>query len=316
MRDRWSIGGDADRPATSQLNLQPAAYFFGDGWNVGYSGNILADWKASSGEVKCPAQGDPDHSRARQGHHLRVTRRRRAMTRTRTAAILVAAVLSVASGAAPAAAEWNVDLYGGAAWIQNSDLGVRGQDDRGASVNLTLSDLDTNLGFTVGVRGAYWLEPLPFPGFDLDAFYMQIPVPAQTTTGTAAFSGHFLGKPISVDASGVAHIPSATLPLFGFAPELRLRWPLMVDATFPNGRLQPYFTGGPAWAFSLKNEHIAVELGGKIGAGLAFQIVPWLALFSEYRYIFFPGFQLTDEHLTYRANINSHTVVVGLSWRF
>jgi len=48
----WSIGGDPDRPAVSQLNLQPiAALFFGDGWNVGYSGNILADWKAPSGDV-------------------------------------------------------------------------------------------------------------------------------------------------------------------------------------------------------------------------------------------------------------------------
>ena len=45
----WSFAGDSDRPATSQLNLQPfGAYFFGDGWNVGYSGNILADWKARS----------------------------------------------------------------------------------------------------------------------------------------------------------------------------------------------------------------------------------------------------------------------------
>ena len=238
------------------------------------------------------------------------------MTRMRTAAILVAAILTGSYGAVPAAAEWNIDLYGGAAWIQNTDLGVRGQDDSGASVNLTLFDIDTDPGFTVGLRGAYWLDPLPFLGFGLDVFYMQIPVPAQTTTGTAAFSGQFLDKPISVDASGRAHIPSATLPLFGFAPELRLRWPLMVDATFPHGRLQPYFSGGPAWAFSLKNEHIAVEFGGKIGAGLAFSIMPWLAVFSEYRYIFFPGFQLTDEHLTYRGNINSHTVVVGLSFRF
>ena len=48
----FSIGGDSDRPDTSQLNLQPiAAVFFGDGWNVGYSGNILANWKASSGDV-------------------------------------------------------------------------------------------------------------------------------------------------------------------------------------------------------------------------------------------------------------------------
>jgi hypothetical protein len=45
----WSFAGDSDRPATSQLNLQPSgAYFFGDGWNVGYSGNILANGKAAS----------------------------------------------------------------------------------------------------------------------------------------------------------------------------------------------------------------------------------------------------------------------------
>ena len=180
-------------------------------------------------------------------------------------------------------------LYGGAAWIESSNLGVRGQDSRGESINLTIFDLNTNTGFTVGFRGGYWLDPLPFLGFDLDVFYLQTPVPAQTTTGTATLTGQFLNKPISVDASGVASIPNATLPLFGFAPEIRLRWPLMVDATFPHGRLQPYINAGPAWAFSLNNEHLAVEFGGKVGGGLAFQIAPWVALFGEYRYIFFPG---------------------------
>ncbi len=46
----WSVS-EGDRPAVSQLNLQPfAAWFFGEGWSVGYSGNILADWHASSGD--------------------------------------------------------------------------------------------------------------------------------------------------------------------------------------------------------------------------------------------------------------------------
>jgi hypothetical protein len=45
----WSFAGDSDRPDTSQMNLQPiAAWFFGEGWSVGYSGNILANWKAPS----------------------------------------------------------------------------------------------------------------------------------------------------------------------------------------------------------------------------------------------------------------------------
>jgi hypothetical protein len=48
----WSFAGSQDRPATSALNLQPiAAWFFAPGWNLGYSGNILANWKASSGNV-------------------------------------------------------------------------------------------------------------------------------------------------------------------------------------------------------------------------------------------------------------------------
>jgi hypothetical protein len=47
----WSMTGDSGRASTSQLNLQPlAAYFFGEGWSVGYSGNILANWRAPSSD--------------------------------------------------------------------------------------------------------------------------------------------------------------------------------------------------------------------------------------------------------------------------
>ena len=34
------------------MNLQPiATLFFGEGWSIGYSGNILADWTAPSEDV-------------------------------------------------------------------------------------------------------------------------------------------------------------------------------------------------------------------------------------------------------------------------
>jgi hypothetical protein len=47
----WSFAGEADRKNTSQINILPLIYrFFGEGWSVGYSGTILADWKAPSGE--------------------------------------------------------------------------------------------------------------------------------------------------------------------------------------------------------------------------------------------------------------------------
>lgn len=45
----WSYAGDASRPSTSQMNIQPiAGLFFDGGWNLSYSGNILADWEAPS----------------------------------------------------------------------------------------------------------------------------------------------------------------------------------------------------------------------------------------------------------------------------
>lgn len=47
-----SIAGDSDRQNVNQMNLQPlASYFLPDGWNIGYSGNILANWEADSDEV-------------------------------------------------------------------------------------------------------------------------------------------------------------------------------------------------------------------------------------------------------------------------
>jgi hypothetical protein len=48
----WSIGGEHGRPDTNEMNLQPiATIFFGEGWSLGFSGNILADWTAPSPDV-------------------------------------------------------------------------------------------------------------------------------------------------------------------------------------------------------------------------------------------------------------------------
>jgi hypothetical protein len=47
-----SFGGSGNRPNTNQMNLQPiAVYFLPDGWSIGYSGNVLANWKASGEDI-------------------------------------------------------------------------------------------------------------------------------------------------------------------------------------------------------------------------------------------------------------------------
>ncbi len=51
FQDWWSFGGSGQARAAS-MNLQPiASYFLADGWSVGYSGSILADWKNSATNV-------------------------------------------------------------------------------------------------------------------------------------------------------------------------------------------------------------------------------------------------------------------------
>jgi len=50
VQDWLSFAGNSQRKNTHQMNLQPiVAYFFGQGWSIGYSGNVLANWEAEKG---------------------------------------------------------------------------------------------------------------------------------------------------------------------------------------------------------------------------------------------------------------------------
>jgi hypothetical protein len=47
----WDFAGKDDRKSTSQMAILPKVYaFWGEGWSVGYSGQIQVDWKASHGD--------------------------------------------------------------------------------------------------------------------------------------------------------------------------------------------------------------------------------------------------------------------------
>ena len=53
LLQNWTSFGGSGNQNVNQMNLQPiAAYFLPEGWSIGYSGNILANWKAdSAGDV-------------------------------------------------------------------------------------------------------------------------------------------------------------------------------------------------------------------------------------------------------------------------
>jgi opacity protein-like surface antigen len=231
-------------------------------------------------------------------------------------ALLAFAIVAVAGAGAPAEAEWALDVYGAAAWTQSADLHVSGRDNTGATVDATIFDIKTNTGVTAGLRAGYWIDRLPFVGLGLDFIYFSVPIPAQTASGTGTLTSEIRDEPITINAAGEARVPSVTLPALGFSPEIRLRWPLIMSKAYPQGVLQPYLTGGPAWAFTLTDDRVDVKIGGKVGSGLSVTLVRYLALFAEYRYTFFPGYTLSREAVTYKADINSHAAIVGISLRF
>ena len=55
-----SFGGSGDQDV-NQMNLQPiAAYFLPGGWSIGYSGNVLANWKADKAGDRLDRPPRPD----------------------------------------------------------------------------------------------------------------------------------------------------------------------------------------------------------------------------------------------------------------
>ena len=52
VQNWFSFAGDGSRETTNSMNLQPfASWFLRDGWSVGYSGNVLANWENDADDV-------------------------------------------------------------------------------------------------------------------------------------------------------------------------------------------------------------------------------------------------------------------------
>lgn len=241
------------------------------------------------------------------------------MTITRIWALvaLTAAAMTLV-GAAPAAAEFQLDVYGGGALTQNVDFSLSGlggsNSTGGMSVNHT---------FAFGGRIGYWFGALPWLGLAVDGFQFGPEIPSQQISGSFGNTG-------APPGSGAQKL-NLTIQAVSF--EIKARAPLMKSGAFPDGRLQPYILAGPAIFFAELDDsnnfipnnqsNSDTEVGVKAGAGIAFQIIPQIAVFTEYRYTHFsPSWTFTNSagspssSFGISTTINSHQIVGGLSFRF
>lgn len=232
-------------------------------------------------------------------------------------------------------AEWFVDLYGGGGFVQNNDVSIEkdvtGQGLSVSFIQAVLKDLDIDEFATGGLRVGYWFNTGRAIGLDVglgfDAFVFQLDTSSQTVRSNAnveiemgVANERFVipaGNGQTTQLPSIKGDPTAVVSF-----EFMLRRPLLTSSQFPQGRLQPQLTVAPALLFT--DTDFAITLGVKVGAGLAWQFHPHIALFVEYRFTYFQldvrDTALLVEGVVIRnpdveIDLFTHHVIAGLSFR-
>ena len=212
--------------------------------------------------------------------------------------------------ATSARAEWQADLYAGAAHTPNSDMTLV-VNTPGGNADHEFHNVKWKNSLELGARAGYWLASAPWYGVGLDLAHFDADVPGQTVDTT-------IQGTTAPTALGAIDISVLMLSF----DVIRLRY---------RGTLQPYFSAGPA-LFRIKatnrgNGELTSKsgtdnaLGYKIGAGLSWTLRKDLALFGEFRYTHVKAEPVLEGALTgagipLRFDLNTHHLVAGVSLGF
>lgn len=258
------------------------------------------------------------------------------MRRT-TPLIMIGILLLGLVGSVPrVSAEWFLDLYGGAGFVQHTDVSIE-KDTSGeglsvSSLDAVLKDVKIDDFGTGGLRVGHWFDTSRFIGLDVglgvDAFFFKLETSSQTVTSDANvdMTIGIIDEQVVIPAGNdqTTRLPAIEGdPTVVMSFEFMLRRPLFPTAAFPHGRLQPQLTVAPALMFT--NDDFDLTLGVKVGGGLTWQFHKHVALFVEYRFTHFKldvddtsllveGVVIHDPDV--ELDLNTHHVVAGLSLRF
>lgn len=216
-------------------------------------------------------------------------------------------------GAGPASAEWFADLYGGAAFTENTDITIQVPAVM-PGVDIVFKDVEFDAGLSLGGRLGYWFESSPVLGVALDVSHFSPDIPPQPVVATV------------IGSDDLAHINGEVTLV---AVELMLRWPLLATREIPKGRLQPYVAVGPAIGIVEANDTTTLSPPGQsatdvtvavvVVGGLAWQFHRHFAIFAEYRFTYVrPTFELSDRGAdeTVSLDLATHHLLAGVSFRF
>jgi len=225
--------------------------------------------------------------------------------------------------AQPVGAEFVAELYGGGSFTDNADVIVN--SSTGATIRV--KDVTFNSSGTIGGRVNYWFDEVRSIGafgVGLDVFHFRAYADQQrialtAAVGTTQLTGSTSIQPVDISNVGI-----------GF-DLIRFRLHLDKNDQFRNGRIQPYFSVGPALFLTTITDtrnytpnHQSTSdasLGVKVGTGLNFNVTKNLSLFGEYRFTHFK----TDATLqsttlasqeALKTTIDTHHLVAGIAFHF
>lgn len=197
-----------------------------------------------------------------------------------------------------ASAQVFLDAYGGIAFTQTADMTV----ERMSGAERATRAIDyKNESYVVGGRIGMWFNWFGVAG---DATYSRL----------------------DGDSANVTVVSTSLL--------LMMRLRLLRSSAAPNGRLQPYLAAGPGYFLTITGADFRPELSAEVSAfsgsdigldgraGLAWEFVRGVALFSEYRVSWFSLDAQEQESSggsgsdTIETTLLTHAVIAGLSFRF
>jgi OOP family OmpA-OmpF porin len=175
----------------------------------------------------------------------------------------------------------------------------------------------------LGGKFGYFLEPMPFLGFELDIFNIFGPDIDSGATSDLSVGGAGIKAPLN---SVIDVGDKIDLRMTGVTMNILGRVPLMRNPAFPTGRLHPYIGVGGGWI----NAQLDIEnprVGGSDGevtdawaaqavAGLKYYVAPQVALFTEYKYLhaFNLGWEFSGQAV--RTDMDIHAAYAGVAFHF
>ncbi|HEX3178457.1 MAG TPA: hypothetical protein VHZ49_17410 [Methylomirabilota bacterium] len=224
--------------------------------------------------------------------------------------------------AGPASAEWFADVFVGQSFTENSDVTIHGA--QGLTV---FRDVEFDRSLAYGGRFGRYFDAVPFLGVGVDYFHFSPRIGPQSTRveGCVPSGGCSGGQ----SGTGQIDMSSSAISL-----DVMLRLPLLKSKTAPWGALQPYVSAGvplfitnvtPRTTSYLRNhdDDTDYSFGYKLAGGVAFQVVRNLMVFGEYRFTHVEvsvdelrSAATAPHHASLKADLDTHTALVGLSARW